>query len=84
MPASIEPALRGQVVLRELLVGPVCASELGAILGVPMRNCSAWLGLFRTQGIVEVVGTVRHGHRLSFLYALTPLGVRKVAAKSAD
>lgn len=61
---------RKETILRELAKGPVSASELGAILDLPMRICSAWLGLFRCTGVVEVIGTRRMGTRQSNIYAL--------------
>lgn len=61
---------RKDAVIRELIKGPVSASELAAIMGWPMRICSAWLGNFRCAGMVDVVGKVRRGTRLSNIYAL--------------
>lgn len=41
---------------------------VGAELGLPMRVCSAWLGMWRCKGRVKVVGKVNTGRRLSNLY----------------
>ena len=70
--------LTKQTVLLSLEEGPVTASELGAILEVPMRNCSAWLGNLRCAGIVEVTGKRSMGARTSNIYALR--GARRAEA----
>lgn len=54
-----------------LAEGPVGASELGAILELPMRTCSAWLGMMRCKGETVVIGKIRQGRRFSNLYALS-------------
>lgn len=66
----MKPVLTKRLVLITLDEGPVTASEMGAILEVPMRNCSAWLGNLRCAGVVEVIGKRNTGTRSSNIYAL--------------
>jgi hypothetical protein len=60
----------GKRILGALRQAPGTASEIGACLGLPMRICSAWLGMWRCKGTVEVIGKVNTGRRTSYLYAI--------------
>ena len=78
-----QPMLRKQTILDALQDGPVTASELGAILELPMRICSAWLGNLRCAGVVEVIGTRTMGKRQSNIYNLAQGSrLRTAAGKS--
>jgi len=66
------PRGRGRLIRNELAKGPCTAAEMGAILRLPMRICSAWLGLLRCKGQAQVVGQRPVGRRFSNIYALLP------------
>ena len=48
----------GKRIRAALKQGPCTASEMGAILNLPMRICSAWLGFLRCKGEAVVVRSV--------------------------
>ena len=61
----------GERIREALMQAPGAAAEIAACLDLPMRTCSAWLGMWRCKGLVEVIGRVNTGRRLSNLYALS-------------